>query len=133
MIAAVMETERNERALDYIESVILRTQDYKFKAFAKSTIKLKLTEKTARVYMFVEPPSIGVRPIYMAIVYYVVVSMFAGFLSWWILGTIPFLVGEFFLSSHALYYGFVQGAKRKGLKQPIKRLNVADCLNEVLD
>ena len=132
MIAAVMETDKNEAMLDYIEGIQLRTQDYKFKAFAKSNIKVRLTHNKARVYMFVEPPVIFMRPLYMALVYYAFVSVFVGFTSWWLLGTVPLLVGDFFLTGHALYYGFVRGARKKGLKQEIKRLNVAQCLSEVL-
>jgi hypothetical protein len=129
-----METERSDEMLAYIDGVISRTKEYKFQSFAKSTVKVQhIFNERVRVYMFVEPPAVMIRPLYMAFVYYAFVSVFVGFTSWWLLGTILFLVGDFFLTGHALYYGFVRGARKKGIKQKIKRLDVTQCLCEVLE
>jgi hypothetical protein len=131
MIATILETTKTPELTDYCTDVFIKMKDPVLRNFAEGDVKVSLTEKTARVYIFVKEPKI-IRPAYLASAYYLIIVLTLGFTSLWCLGALLLMSGEFFLTSHALYYGFIRGARKRGIKTKFTRVGVEEALSGVL-
>lgn len=131
MITTIIETNKTPQVLDYIADTLQKNELYSG-TYADSYMTTKIYDDKVRLYMFVDYKNVYVRPVWFAVFIVLFVGVFHSWLSWWHLLALPFIGFELFLTRWAFYYGFIRGARKRGIKEKVKMLDVGQCLKEEL-